>query len=178
MVLAIYTCSPSGHQVTLMWESVIKFQQMQSSRYGQTLSLQVWLTACSPIVGRLEYGLLSEHAHKHTYVCDSSQTPGTMNNDFCPNNTCYIVLLYVYACEARILLLWHSAQHSAHHYGCNVIDGSSCSLSEPAGLQVLLLLYNTSHTMYGSHCIKMYTHAVNHCTQFPTKRHEVTSSHF
>ena len=48
-----------------------------------------------------------------------------------------------------ILLLWHSAQHSAHHYGCNVIDRSSCSLSEPAGLQVLLLLYNTSHTMYG-----------------------------
>ena len=85
--------SPSGHQVTLMWESVIKFQQMQSSRYGQTLSLQVWLTACLPIVGRLEYGLLSEHAHKHTYVCDSSQTPGTMNNDVCPNNTCYIVLL-------------------------------------------------------------------------------------
>ena len=79
-----YTCSPSGHQVTLMWESVIKFQQMQSSRYGQTLSLQVWRNACSPIVGRLEYWLLSEHEHKHTYVCDSSQTPGTMNNDFCP----------------------------------------------------------------------------------------------
>ena len=36
--------------------------------YGQTLSLQVWLTACSPIVGRLEYELLSEHAHKHTYI--------------------------------------------------------------------------------------------------------------
>ena len=100
-----YTCSPSGHQVTLMWESVIKFQQMQSSRYGQTLSLQVWLTACSPIVGRLEYGLLSEHAHKHTYVCDSSQTPGTMNNDFCPNNTCYIALLYVYAYEARHIII-------------------------------------------------------------------------
>ena len=63
-----------------MWESVIKFQQMQSSRYGQTLSLQMWLTACSPIVGRLEYGLLSEHAHKHTYVCDSSQTPGIMKS--------------------------------------------------------------------------------------------------
>ena len=46
-----------------MWELVIKF------------------TACSPIVGRQEYGLLSEHAHKHTYVCDSSQTPGTMNNN-------------------------------------------------------------------------------------------------
>ena len=91
-----YTCTPSGHQVTLMWESVIKFQQMHSSRYGQTLSLQVWLTACSPIVGRLEYGLLSEHAHKHTYACDSSQTPGTMNNDFCHNNTCYIVLLHYY----------------------------------------------------------------------------------
>ena len=88
-----------------MWESVIKFQQMQSSRYGQTLSLQVWLTACSPIVGRLEYGLVSEHAHKHTYVCDSSQTPGTMNKDFCPNNTCYIVLLYVYACEARHIII-------------------------------------------------------------------------
>ena len=88
-----------------MWESVIKFQQMQSSRYGQTLSLQVWLTACSPIVGRLEYGLLGEHAHKHTYVCDSSQTPGTMNNDVCPNNTCYIVLLYVYACEARHIII-------------------------------------------------------------------------
>ena len=54
------------------------------------------------------------------------------------------------------------------------IDGSSCSLSEPAGLQVLLLLYNTSHTMYGIHCVKMYTRAVNHCIQFPTKRHEVT----
>ena len=98
-------CSPSGHQVTLMWESVIKFQQMQSSRYSLTLSLQVRLTACSPIVGRLEYGLLSEHAHKHTYVCDSSQTPGTMNNGFCPNNTCYIVLLYVYACEARHIII-------------------------------------------------------------------------
>ena len=28
---SFYTCSPSGHQVTLMWESGIKFQQMQSS---------------------------------------------------------------------------------------------------------------------------------------------------
>ena len=83
-------------------------------RYGHTLSLQVWLTACSPIVGRLEYGLLSEHAHKHTYVCDSSQTPGTMNNDFCPNNTCYIVLLYVYACEARHYYYYGTLHNIVH----------------------------------------------------------------
>ena len=55
--------------------------------------------------GWREYGFLSEHAHKHTYVCDSSQTPGTMNNDLCPNNTCYIALLYVYACEARHIIM-------------------------------------------------------------------------
>ena len=109
-----------------MWESVIKFQQMQSSRYGQTLSLQVWLTACSPIVGRLEYGLLSEHAHKHTYVCDSSQTPGTMNNDICPNNTCYIVLLYVYICEARHII---NPRHIPACYSSWSVCVSVCLLS-------------------------------------------------